>query len=305
MTQISIIIPTYNYGHYIRYALHSILEQLKDSDLDVEILVIDDCSTDNTRQIIEQYSQYSFIKVLVNNQNLGPAKSRNKAITEASGQYILFLDADDMLTAGSLQTIVDFISTHDLPEVIISDHHSVVRANNSEMIIKKTINNTHLSQSKNQRFKDYLFHKRLSIGAGSIIFNKSVLDKFKFCEKAKLNEDIPLFAHAVVNFDCKYLPFSTANIFKHADSLRNHHQLLSEEMNTQRLTEIIFDPQYIPAELMYLKNRFLSLRYLSLFRSYYLAKQYSKAKEIYLKAIKIHWQNVFKVSYLGKFLRCV
>ena len=305
MTQISIIIPTYNYGHYIRYALHSILEQLKDSDLDVEILVIDDCSTDNTRQIIEQYSQYPFVKVIVNSQNLGPAKSRNKAIAQASGQYIIFLDADDMLTAGSLRAIVNFINTHNLPEIIITDHHSVIRANNSEVIIKKIIKNTNLSPSKNQRFQDYLINKSLSIGAGSIVFNKSVLDKFKFCEEAKLNEDIPLFAHAVVNFDCKYLPFCTVNIFKHADSLRNHHQLLSEEVNTQRLTEIIFDARYIPSELMYLKNRFLSLRYLSLFRSYYLAKQYSKAKEIYLKSIKIHWLNVFKVSYLGKFLRCV
>ncbi len=304
MVSFSIIIPTYNYGHLISFALDSVICQLENApNLMLEVIIIDDCSTDNTLQVLEQYSTFPFIKILANHENLGPAKSRNKAISNSAGQYILFLDADDMLTPNSLQTIMDFVQSHNLPDMVIADHNSVVRANDGKIVIKKIIKNDKLSSSKQQRFIDYLFKKSISLSAGSMIFKKEILNTFKFCEETKLNEDIPLFAHAIVNYDCQYLPFSTVSILKHNNSLRNNHKLLNEEINVNHLTEIIFDERYIPREVLHLKNSYLSLRYLSLFRSYYLAEQYKQARKIYWRAIRVRWQNIFKMNYLVKYLR--
>lgn len=90
---ISVIMPAYNASAYIREAVTSVLEQ---TVTNWELLIIDDCSSDDSFQIAEEYARYdSRIKALRNEQNMGVAKTRNKAIELSRGQYIAFLDSDD------------------------------------------------------------------------------------------------------------------------------------------------------------------------------------------------------------------
>lgn len=92
---ISIIIPVYNVEKYIKRALESCINQ---SFNDIEIIIINDCGSDNSINIAEQYaSKDSRIKIFYNQQNLGAFNARLEGIKKANGEYLLFLDSDDYL----------------------------------------------------------------------------------------------------------------------------------------------------------------------------------------------------------------
>ena len=94
---VSVVIPTYNYGHFVAEAIQSVLEQ---TFRDFEIIVVDDGSTDNTREVIEQFGD-SVRYIYQDNQRT--AAARNTGIKAARGQYIAFLDADDLWLPQKLQ----------------------------------------------------------------------------------------------------------------------------------------------------------------------------------------------------------
>lgn len=89
---VSIIIPAYNSERFIEETIISALAQ----KVEKEIFIIDDCSTDNTGEIIGKYLGYDEIKYIHNDINMGVAKSRNIGIRLACGKYIAFLDSDDV-----------------------------------------------------------------------------------------------------------------------------------------------------------------------------------------------------------------
>ena len=91
---VSIILPCFNASKYIDVALKSILNQ---NYKNIEVIVIDDGSTDNTLTILEQYSKVdSRIKLFENSKNKGLIYTLNKAILLANGEYIARMDADDI-----------------------------------------------------------------------------------------------------------------------------------------------------------------------------------------------------------------
>lgn len=94
MTALSIIIPVYNVGDYLRECLNSILQQRHDG---VEIILIDDGSTDHSGEICDEYSkEYAEVSVF-HQKNGGVSKARNIGIEKASGEWISFVDPDDLL----------------------------------------------------------------------------------------------------------------------------------------------------------------------------------------------------------------
>lgn len=90
---VSIVMPTYNCGEYISEAIESVQSQTYDN---WELLIIDDCSEDNTEQIVKRYISDKRIKYFPQSQNLGAALGRNIGLKNASGKYIAFLDSDDL-----------------------------------------------------------------------------------------------------------------------------------------------------------------------------------------------------------------
>lgn len=104
---VSIIIPTYNCARYIASTIDSVLSQTMD---DWEIQIVDDCSTDNTldvlRPYLEQYPQIHYIRL---NENGGPAVARTEAIRRSEGKYIAFLDSDDIWLPEKLERQISFM----------------------------------------------------------------------------------------------------------------------------------------------------------------------------------------------------
>ena len=101
MTMVSVVIPTYNRSEPIQCAIQSVLDQTYS---DLEVVVVDDRSNDNTVQIVEEYAQKDpRIRLLVHSERKGAQAARNTGIRAASGEWIAFLDSDDTWFPDSLE----------------------------------------------------------------------------------------------------------------------------------------------------------------------------------------------------------
>lgn len=108
MPQISVIIPCYNQAKYIGECLNSVLAQ---TFQDYEIVVVNDGSTDNSLQIINQFvEKYKNLRI-IDQSNQGVVAARNNAVAQAYGKYIYPLDADDMIVPECLEKLYKVIST--------------------------------------------------------------------------------------------------------------------------------------------------------------------------------------------------
>lgn len=104
--KISIIIPVYNVENYLEDTIESVLRQ---SYTNIEIILINDGSTDNSKKVCESYAaQYGFI-YLIDQENGGLSKSRNVGMKKASGDYIIFLDSDDFWEDNLLDILVEYL----------------------------------------------------------------------------------------------------------------------------------------------------------------------------------------------------
>ena len=107
MEKVSIITPTYNSSKYISEAVESVLAQ---SYAAWEMIIVDDCSSDKTYDIIQRYAcRDNRIKVFRLPQNSGPAAARNLAMDKAQGRYIAFLDSDDLWVSDKLERQLEFM----------------------------------------------------------------------------------------------------------------------------------------------------------------------------------------------------
>lgn len=104
---VSVIMPTYNCSRYILQSLDSVIAQ---TITDWEVQIIDDCSTDNTAEVLKPYlEKYPNIHYYVLSQNSGPAVARTAAIKRATGKYIAFLDSDDLWKPDKLEKQIEFM----------------------------------------------------------------------------------------------------------------------------------------------------------------------------------------------------
>ena len=112
---ISIVMPVYNAGSFLREALDSVLSQ---SCKDWEMICVDDASSDNSLEILQEYALTdSRIKVFKNKKNLGVSATTNYAITKCHGQYLARMDADDVMTPDRLEKQIKFLKKN--PQVVV------------------------------------------------------------------------------------------------------------------------------------------------------------------------------------------
>lgn len=133
--KLSIIVPVYNGEKYIRKCIDSILNQ---SFKDMEIIVINDGSTDTTEEILKTYLEKDKRIKLINNKNSGPAAARNKGIKAARGNYIGFVDSDDYIELTMYEKLYESAEKKNV-EVIMCGYRDINSFNNTSEIIKSNL----------------------------------------------------------------------------------------------------------------------------------------------------------------------
>lgn len=129
---VSIIITCYNYGRYVERALRSCLNQSMEKGR-MEIIVVNDASTDNTSAILSNYENDARIIHLAENKGL--AGARNEGVRKAKGQYVVFLDADDYLHADTLKVQSLFLDENHTLDAVAIDYYLVdEKENHNEWI---------------------------------------------------------------------------------------------------------------------------------------------------------------------------
>lgn len=130
MPKVTVLMSVYNGEKYLREAINSILNQ---TFKDFEFLIIDDGSTDSSRDIISSYGDPR-IRLLGNEKNMGLTRSLNKGLTLAKGEYIARMDADDMSTYDRLEKQVAYMDTH--PEKALLGGSAIVINSRSDTITR-------------------------------------------------------------------------------------------------------------------------------------------------------------------------
>ncbi len=121
MPKISVIMPLYNAEQYVKKAIESILQQ---TYKDFELLIIDDCSTDNSLEVVNSIKS-SKIKIINNEKNEGIAVSRNKGLEFAEGQYVALMDDDDLTVPNRFELQNDYLESHNDIDVIGGRHCAI------------------------------------------------------------------------------------------------------------------------------------------------------------------------------------
>ena len=286
---ISVIIPTYNYAHYLPDTIHSVLQQPGN---DYELIVVNDGSTDNTDEVVQsllsdENHSFHYIK----QENKGLAGARNTGIERTKGQYLFFLDSDDKFTPDAFNLLRNGIKQNPNAGMIIGRYNSIKPDGYS-----KTRCLWSLTGTKEGNFSQYLLNTDVSLLCSTVLFNRKVFESYQFPNHIRQCEDESVFAYIFANYDIVKIQGVISHILKHDDSLRNHvyHDL------SNLIVDEVFDPERIPAPLLKYKDSYRGIRYLDQFRTLFLAKEYNEALKYYKKAYKYNKKVALKLNFLRK-----
>lgn len=193
---ISVIIPMYNVDKYIKDCLSSLEKQTINN---FEVIVVDDGSTDNSLKVVESYIECSKITIrLITQSNSGVSAARNTGLKNAKGEYICFLDSDDILNPKFLAIMYNTLNVNDA-DLAICKMRSVPEHFD---FYNKEINEADFSihtRDKQMALTDYLYGKLISSACSIMVKKKVIIDNdILFSTGYKYSEDLE-FVWKVIN----------------------------------------------------------------------------------------------------------
>ena len=212
--KISMIIPTFNVEDDLKRAIDSLINQTIGFEY-IEVILVDDFSTDNTRQVILDYSgKYENIKYIFLESNSGSAgRPRNIGIKNASADYIMFLDNDDEYVPEACKILYDKIIETDVNMIICSKTNSLYSVNDKPKEINETAKFIEVNVLENP---DMLFSPHTNYGGAmwSKIYKKSFLLKNNIRCLEELPEDV-YFMHQCYYFNPNILFLTNLSLYNH------------------------------------------------------------------------------------------
>jgi glycosyltransferase involved in cell wall biosynthesis len=180
--KISVIMSVYNGGEFLKEAIESILNQ---SYKNIEFVIINDGSSDDSLVIIQKYMAMDSRILLINQKNMGLTKSLNIGVMRATGKYIARQDADDISMPDRFKLFFEFlekdgdIDMYSTPAILFNKDHPIT----------KVIPNYFRRNGFNQSMLNY--HN--SLIHGTLIIKSSLIKKFKYNEFFKYSQDFELY----------------------------------------------------------------------------------------------------------------
>ena len=314
---VSIIIPAYNAERYIRETLLSITNQ---SYKNIEVLVVDDGSTDNTRNIVIQ--EFPAIKYYYQNNSGGCSSPRNTGLKYSGGDFITFFDSDDIMYPDKISNQVNFLNNYPDIDIIYCDYINFFDFQNQTTSHFKTctllqpyfgFTSDHISDFTidpyNTRY--ILINENFAI-SGSPLFRRSVFDiTDNFDSELKASEDFDLHYRAALHFNTGITSFVGFKRRLHDNNMSLNHALILKYkyLSRKKLLEL---------ETSYHLRKLLSARirdYLLQLGAHYIGKNALSAFGNTLHSIRyggicrpIFYKNLIKIClpkqfYIHNFLR--
>ena len=211
-SKISIIIPTYNRAKIISKAIKSCLEQTYNS---IEIIIIDDCSNDNTKEVIKKINdmRIKYIKLLTHK---GASYSRNIGIKKAKGRYISFLDSDDIFLPEKLKIQINNLIKH-------NSDLDFCKVNRIAGVNKRIYpNEIQVNIIKNGNIYDELLTNGNFISMQTILVKKEYIEKYLFDEDMPRLQDYELLIRMLPSIKVSFTNKILVNSYLQRDSITKH-----------------------------------------------------------------------------------
>ena len=217
--RVSAVITAYNSEAFIAEAIRSILQQSRAVD---EIVVVDDGSTDNTRQVVAEFADQG-IKY-IQQHNVGAGAARNRGIRETSGEYIAFLDADDMWLEDKTKLQVEYLNSHSRVGMVSGFARWWNTAKDTVRISGEKLE----SMSKLRR--EILVHNMLGNPSMVMLRRSTLAEVGLFDEQIRWGQDWDLWIRLVERYEAAMIPEPVATYRWHRENLshiRRWERLLS------------------------------------------------------------------------------
>lgn len=179
---VSVIVPAYNIEEHIGRCLESILNQ---TYRNLEIIVVDDGSNDQTRGIIDQYAKKDKRIVVIHKKNGGVSAARNSGIDIASGDYISFVDGDDQIENDMYETLVTMLETENAD--IAHCGYRMVFPNRTDYYYNTKIKKI---QTQEEGLIDLLLGEKIQPTLNNKLYRRNLFKNIRLDEKLKINEDL-------------------------------------------------------------------------------------------------------------------
>ena len=199
---VSIIMPSYNASNYIEAAINSVQQQTYDK---WELIIVDDCSTDNTVDIIQNIND-DRVRLYKNEKNSGAAISRNKALREARGRWIAFLDSDDVWVPEKLEKQLRFMKERNYA-FTYTDYR--IQLNGKWLPYINTAPNC----ITRKKMYDYCYFSTITV-----MYDQSKVGLIQIADLKK-NNDYAMWLKAVEKVKCYRLPECLSYYIKHDGSI--------------------------------------------------------------------------------------
>ena len=179
---VSVIIPAYNIEDYIGRCLDSIISQTYKN---LEIIVVDDGSRDHTGEILDNYAKKDRRIKVIHKENGGVSSARNKGIEAAEGDYIGFIDGDDLIESEMYKTLVDLLEEENADiahcgyQIVFPDRIDYYHNTGKKKI-----------QTTEEGLKDLLSGEMIEPGLVNKIYKKELIKNCRLDETVKINEDL-------------------------------------------------------------------------------------------------------------------
>jgi glycosyltransferase involved in cell wall biosynthesis len=203
MPNISVIIAAYNEEKYIGRAIRSVLNQ--QIDIDYEVIVIDDCSTDQTRVALQVFGEE--INVIYLPENRGLPAALNRGLKSARGKYVVRVDADDYVSGDYLALMRRFLEDNSYMHAVACDYQEV--DSDEEIIIRRNC----------------IEHP---IGCGIMFRRDHLIDIGLYDEDFLLHEDRDLRARFTKKYDIHRLELPLYRYRKHENNMTNNSEKMAE-----------------------------------------------------------------------------
>ena len=242
--KLSVIVPTYNSSNTIERLIHSLSNQIFK---DFEIVFIDDNSTDNTVDLILKALENSNIpsQLIVNETNKGPGYSRNRGLEKANGDYIVFIDSDDIVREDHLSTFYDSIEGHDsvfVKGLKVDNEGNLFdfKVDRFDSIIELSIRNNHIIKATDiinlEMLMEIPFSFVLMLYKKEIILNNDI----RFNEEFNYGEDTEFAIRYLSNCDdVKFVNKYTYYYYQEEESISRFSSL--DRFESVQLFEGLYD----------------------------------------------------------------
>lgn len=292
---VSIIIPIYNVAHYIEDCLRSVMRQSYTGS--VECIIVDDCGKDSSIPIVERmiasYDGPIRFEVLHHDHNRGLSAARNSGLHKANGDYVFFLDGDDMITEDCLNKMMSLVAAY--PELELVQGCFICHREGHNTTGPKTIRIEHACTSDEVRDCFYRYGQ-VSFSAWNKLMKRSLIEEYhlSFIE-GLLWEDVPwLFYWLKYVKNAYFLPDVTYHYQIRAYSIVTETSSVERDLNQLRGRKIIvtnITPGHEKEELAFFVKGFARIYAIEV-------RHLSECKEVF----QLFWNNVRRYKCYSAYL---